>query len=140
MLQDCSRPLDELKAPATAGTAFGPYTDIDENKVISPGSGWSYWHTPNSIGPNGYKWCHFKLSLQSLSPTPFDWHLTDEAGYQNWYNHQSYYYYEGEAQVMQASYEFDWTKSQKFYITLDNNNQQNAITIKTQLTETCYNG
>jgi Transglutaminase-like superfamily len=140
VLQDCNRPLDYLRAPATQGTAFGPYTDIDETRVISPGWGYSYWHDPANIGPNGYKWCHFKLTVQSLSPTPLDWHLTDEAGYQGWYNHQSYSYYEGEEQVMQGNYEFDWDKSQKFYILLDNSNQQNSITVKTQLIATCYNG
>ena len=44
-----------------------------------------------------------------------------------------------QVQVMQGSYEFDWDKSQKFYVLLDNNNQQ-TITAKTQMTETCYNG
>lgn len=139
-IRDCNRPLDQLKAPESQGTAFGPYTNIDETKVISQSGGWSYWLDPTNIGPNGYKWCHFKLTVQSLSPTPLDWHLTDENGYQNWYNHQGYYYYEGEEQVMQGNYEFDWDRPQRFYIMLDNSNQQNSITVKTLLTETCYNG
>lgn len=139
-IRNCNRPLDALRAVETQGTAFGPFVNIDETKVISPGSGWSYWRDTSEISPKGYDWCHFKLTVQSLSPTPLDWHLADEAGYQNWYARQSYSYSGGQEQVMQSVYEFDWDKPQKFYILLDNGNQQNSITIKTQLTETCYKG
>ena len=140
VIQDCSRPLDELNPPTTQGTAYGPYVDIDESKVISPRWGWNYWRDPTNIGPDGYKWCHFNLTVQSLSPTPLDWHLTDESGYQNSQAHQSYNYYAGEEQVMQGNYGFDWTTQQRFYIILNNDNQQNPITVKTQLFETCYLG
>ncbi|MFH1094652.1 MAG: transglutaminase domain-containing protein [Candidatus Micrarchaeota archaeon] len=139
-IRDCNRPLDALRAAETQGTAFGPYVDIDETKVLSPGSGWYYRRDANEIGPKGYEWCHFKLAVQSLSPTPLDWHLSDETGYQNWYAHQSYSYSGGQEQVMQSTYEFDWDKPQKFYIILENSNQQNSITVKTQLIETCYKG
>ena len=137
VLQDCSRPLDWLKAPTTEGTAFGPYTSIDETKVLAPGRGWYYWHDTD-IGPNGYKWCHFKLTVQSLSPNPLDWHITDETGYQKWYAFQSYTYYGGQEQVMHANYEFDWDKQGKIYLILENSNKQNSITVKTLMTKTCY--
>ncbi len=139
-IRDCNRPLDQLRAAESQGTAYGPYNEIDETKVIPPSWGWNYWHDPTNIGPGKYKWCHFKLAVQSLSPTPLDWYLTDEAGYQNSQAHQSFHYYVGEEQVMQGNYEFDWDKSQRFYIIIMNSNQQNSITIKTQMIETCYNG
>ncbi|MCX6771657.1 MAG: hypothetical protein NTX79_06390 [Candidatus Micrarchaeota archaeon] len=136
-VRDCSRPLDELRGAESQGTAYGPYTDIDETKVISPGWGWNYWRDPN-IGAGGFKWCHFKLSVRSLSPKPLDWHLTDEEGYQNSQAHQSYSSYAHEAQVMQSTYEFDWGKPQRFYIILDNKNQDSSITVRTELVQTCY--
>ena len=139
VLQDCNRPLDYLNAPTAEGTAFGPYTDINETKVITPDWGWSYWVDPSNSLSN-HKWCHFKLTVQSLSPNPLDWHVTDETGYQSWYNRQNYRYYGGEEQVMQGSYEFDWDKPQKIYVILDNKNRQSSISVKTLLVETCYDG
>ncbi|MFA6489585.1 MAG: transglutaminase-like domain-containing protein [Candidatus Micrarchaeia archaeon] len=139
-IRDCSRPLDALRAAETQGTAYGPYVKIDETKVLDPEWGWNYWLEPSSISPSGYKWCHFNLSVQSLSPTPFDWYLTDEAGYQNSQAHKSFSYFEGGEQVMKAEHEFDWDTPQKFYVILKNRNSQNSITTKTTLVETCYKG
>lgn len=139
-IRDCSRPLDALKAAESQGTAYGPYVKIDETKVLSPEWGWNYWLDPTGINSNGYKWCHFKLSVQSLSPTPFDWYLTDEAGYQNSQARRSFSYFEGGEQVMKADYEFNRDTPQRFYIILKNRNSQNSITTKTSLVETCYKG
>ncbi|MCX6770144.1 MAG: transglutaminase-like domain-containing protein [Candidatus Micrarchaeota archaeon] len=137
-VRDCNRPLDALQAPESQGTEYGPFRQIDETKVIYPDWGWNYWQDMDNIGRSGIKWCHLNLTVKSLSPTPLDWHITDEEGYQNSQAHRSYSYYYGEEQVMQGSKGFDWSKPERFYIILNNRNQQSSITVKTELVETCY--
>ncbi|MFH1094756.1 MAG: transglutaminase-like domain-containing protein [Candidatus Micrarchaeota archaeon] len=138
VIRDCNIPQDQVNPPEIQGTAFGPYVDINETKVIDPEWGWNYWHDPSNIGRNGIRWCHFNMSIQSLSPTPFDWYLTNEAGYQKSQAYQSFSYYSGEEQVSRTNKEFDWDTPQKFYIILKNRNKQNSITVKTELIGTCY--
>ena len=137
-IRDCSRDPDALIAPETEGTAFGPYTDLNESKVLPAGGGWNYWFQPDDIGKDGIRWCHYSLSLKSLSPSPFDWHLTDESGYQNAQALLGYSYYKGAEQVKEANYEFDWDSAKSFYVILNNRDRQNAMTVQAQLIKMCY--
>lgn len=136
-LRDCSRSTDQLNAPTTEGTAYGPTTIIDDTKVVPAGWNWNYW-PDTGIGPNGYSWCSMKLSISSLSPTPFNWYITDQAGYQKAEARQSFTYWGGAEQVSRADYEFNWDKPGKIYLVLRNLNQQNSITLKINLAKTCY--
>lgn len=136
-IRDCNRGFDELNAPVSEGTAYGPSVKFNDTRVLSRGGGYNYWLNVSVI-PNPYKWCHYALAVRSLSPTPLDWYLTDATGYENSQAHRTFSYYKGEAQVQQGNYEFDWSEQSTFYVIIDNSNKASSITINIQLVETCY--
>jgi hypothetical protein len=136
-LRDCTQ--TSLNAPEIQGTEYGPYIIVDDSQVIEPRWGYHYWTDQSKI-PNTYKWCHYKVNVESKSKPTLNWYVTDENNYYAFDRHESFNYYYGEEQVQKGGYEFDWTTSEKFYVILVNGNDDYSMTTKTQITETCYKG
>ncbi|MDD5337279.1 MAG: transglutaminase-like domain-containing protein [Candidatus ainarchaeum sp.] len=132
-LRDCSD--DALKAPEIGGTAFGPYVEQNDTRVVQAGYGWSYSINRGILGT--YSWCHNKVTVESLSSRPLDWYLTDETGYQGFHNNDAFSYYYGEEQVQKSEYEFDWNKKTPFYVNIRNSNDK-SITMHLEIISTCY--
>lgn len=137
-LLDCNRDPDELNAPEVEGTAYGPYTRINETQVLSPGWEYHYGVDPWIANIPDFKWCHYDLTIESLSPNPVDWYVMDEEGYQGFINWEAFRYYYGEEQVQKGEQEFDWSTPDRFYVGMRNNDESSSITVRTQLLETCY--
>jgi hypothetical protein len=137
-LLDCNRDPEDLVAPEIQRTEYGPVVGITDTKILDPGWSMSYWTIPWLATNPEYKWCHYKAELESLSPKPLDWYLTDEANNEKQRNNEAFNYYYGEAQVQKTVHEFDWDKTDKFYVIIKNSNADASITYKIQVTETCY--
>ncbi|MFA6530112.1 MAG: transglutaminase-like domain-containing protein [Candidatus Micrarchaeia archaeon] len=140
VLMDCFRDPTELNAPEIQGTEYGPYIRQNDTQIIQPGWSYNYWTTPWISSNPEYEWCHYKLNIKSLSTKPMDWYLTNKAGYDAHQNYQGFNYYYGEEQVQKTDYEFDWDNANQFYVIIVNNNADSAITVRTEITETCHKG
>lgn len=139
-LLDCNRDPELLNAPESFGTAYGPIVRQNETQIMKPG--WYYYY---SIPPwlstvPEYEWCHYELRIKSLSTKPFDWYLTNEAGYEDYADGRSFSYYYGEEQVMETDYEFDRTEPDDIYMIISNPSSKSSVTVRTEVVETCYKG
>ena len=135
VIYDCQN-YGKLSAPEIRGTEYGPNVLINDSEIIRPNGYWySYYIAPSDI-PSKYRWCRYKISVESLS-WPIDWYVTDEAGYYNYKNGMGFRYYCGEEQVPGGNCQLDWTSSNKFYI-IEANNYIRSITARVQVVETCY--
>ncbi|MFA5049458.1 MAG: transglutaminase-like domain-containing protein [Candidatus Micrarchaeia archaeon] len=137
-LLDCNRDPEQLKAPVTYGTEYGPIVRQNDTQIIQPGWSYNYWIPPWMSTVPEYKWCHYKLQIKSLSTKPLNWYLTNKQGYLDHNAYRGFNYYYGEEQVMGTNYEFDWNKSDTFYIIIENEDPKSSITVKTEVIETCY--
>jgi hypothetical protein len=138
VVYDCAN-WGNLNAPVVYGTAYGPRTLINDREIIQAAGYWfSYYVNPTHI-PTEYKWCRYNILVESLS-WPVDWYVVDETGYYGYKNNLGFRYYCGEEQVQGGTCRLDWTRSDKFYILVINNNDRKSITVVTQVNETCYKG
>jgi hypothetical protein len=137
-LLDCNRDPDDLNAPDFSGIEYGPLLRQNDTQIIQAEWGYNYWLTPWIDNVPEFTYCTYDLHIKSLSTKPIDWYLTDEEGYEDRQAHKSFSYYYGEEQVMESDYEFTWDTADEFYIILINSNTKSSVTVRTEITETCY--
>jgi hypothetical protein len=137
-LLDCNRDQNELNAPEFTGIEYGPLVRENDTQIIQPGWGYTYGIPPWIQTVPDYTYCKYELHITSLSTKPVDWYLTNEDGYDDFMDYESFSYYYGEEGVMGSDYEFYWDTSDEFYILLKNNDEKSSITVRTEVIETCY--
>lgn len=135
-IRDCNS-TGELQAPEVQGTAYGPEERQNETYTIEAGWSRNYSIPPWIQTAPEFKWCHYKVEVESLSTFPLTWYITDTTGLEKYNNNQSFQYLYGEANVQKGMHEFDWDKADTFVVIIKNDNSS-AITTKTHVTETCY--
>jgi hypothetical protein len=136
-LDDCTA-NGALRAPQVQGTEFGPKTIINVTQAIQGGYSQSYWYDPGTTIPSQYSYCNFNVSVQSLSPGPLSWYVTDETDDSSFMAGRGFSYYYGEENVYSGSYDFNWNQSGRVYFALRNGNAQTPITATVQVVMTCY--
>ncbi len=124
-----------MQEPQTAGTQYGPWTLVDDTKIIQPQ--WSSYQDLGGPRVDTYEYCVYNITLRSLSG-PFDWYATDKEGYQSYNAGSGFKYYCGGSWVQNGDCKVYRSEAGDVYLVLHNPNARSQTTIGRVVTATCY--
>lgn len=134
-IDPCSGPEEEPNPPATARVEYGPWTLVQETKIINPG--WTHYREMSGLWDSAHRFCMYNVTLRSESGF-MDWFVTDREGYQGYKDGQAFSYNYGGEGVMNGAGDVYRDTKDSVYLIIHNPNKNIPVTVDISVVVRCY--